>query len=241
MHDDAAMQAVPGGGNRLPFRLGWPGVTCRPLRLAGGGRRIMRHWASAVLLACATHAWAGWTPLPPWQRIEDIANARCAACHGARVGDANALFPKLAGQNAGYLFRQIENFRTGIRSGPVMYYQLSDLTAENVAALANYFSGLSRSPARSGQSRLEAEGKKIFDRGTPASGAAACAQCHGADGRGSGAMPNLAGQHADYVADQLRRFQEGTRVAGQTPEHPVADALTEEEILAVTRYIATMP
>lgn len=197
--------------------------------------------ATMFALACATHALAGWTPLPPWQRIEDVANARCATCHGAGGVGANPLFPKLAGQNADYLFRQIENFRSGVRTGPVMYYQLSDLTSEDVAALARHYSGLSRPPPVSGQSRLEAAGKKIFGEGIPARGTAACAQCHGDGGRGGGTMPRLAGQHADYVADQLRRFQEGTRVAGQTPEHPVADDLTDDEILAVTRYIATLP
>ena len=154
---------------------------------------------------------------------------------------ANPVFPKLAGQNADYLFRQMQNFRSGLRKGPVMYYQLSDLTSENVAALAKYFSALPRPAAASVQSRLEAVGEEIFGRGIEDRGMPACARCHGNDGRGTGVMPRLAAQHAGYIAAQLRRFQEGTRVAGQTPEHPVADALSDEETLAVSRYIATLP
>ncbi len=83
--------------------------------------------------------------------------------------------------------------------------------------------------------------RENFGEGIPVRGTAARAQCHGVEGRGDGTMPRLAGRHADYVADQRRRFQEGTRGAGQTPEHPVADDLTDNEILAVTRYIATLP
>jgi cytochrome c553 len=205
------------------------------------GNRFVRLMAAMVASACASHAFAGWTPLPPWQGIEDVANARCNVCHSAGGVGANPLFPKLAGQNADYLFRQMQNFRNGIRKGPVMYYQLSDLATEDVMALAKHYAGLSRPSAMSGQSRLEAVGEKIFGRGVLDRGTAACAHCHGIDGRGGGVMPRLAAQHAGYVSEQLRRFQQGTRVAGQTPEHPVADALSEEEILAVSTYIATLP
>lgn len=54
-----------------------------------------------------------------------------------------------------------------------------------------------------------------------------CAACHGADGRGTApSNPNLAGQHADYIATQLAAFKSGARpspimqgmAAGLTPE-----------------------
>lgn len=203
--------------------------------------KLVRRMAAMAVIAFATAASAGWTPLPPWQQIEDIANRRCNSCHGGGGVGTNPLFPKLAGQNADYLFRQMQNFRSGLRKGSVMYYQLSDLTTENVAALAKYYSVLPRLAAASGQSRLEAVGQEIFGRGIEDRHMPACARCHGVDGRGSGVMPSLAAQHAGYISAQLRRFQEGTRVAGQTPEHPVADALTDDEILAVSLYIATLP
>ena len=42
---------------------------------------------------------------------------------------------------------------------------------------------------------------------------ALCAACHGNDGRGRAALaaPRLAGQHATYLADQLRGYRQGTR------------------------------
>jgi cytochrome c553 len=208
---------------------------------ANSSAKLLSRMAAVAVISFATAASAGWTPLPPWQQIEDIANRRCNSCHGAGGVGTNPLFPKLAGQNADYLSRQMQNFRSGLRKGPVMYYQLSDLTTENVAALAKYYSALPRPAVLSGQNRLEAVGKEIFGRGIEDRGMPACARCHGDDGRGSGVMPRLAAQHASYIAAQLQHFQEGTRAAGQTPEHPVADALSDEETLAVSRYIATLP
>ena len=208
---------------------------------SGTCAQLVRLMVVMGVIASSFDVFAGWTPFPPWQRIEELANTRCNVCHGLGGVGANPFFPKLAGQNAGYLFRQMQNFRSGIRKGPVMSYQLSDLQTEQVAELAKHFAGLSRPPVVPGQNRLEAVGEKIFGQGISERGTEACAGCHGVDGRGGGDMPRLATQHAGYVADQLRRFQEGTRVGGQTPEHPVADALTEEEILAVSIYIQALP
>lgn len=68
-------------------------------------------------------------------------------------------------------------------------------------------------------------------KGDPAKGqalAGACAACHGMDGNSAVSVnPNLAGQHADYIAKQLANFKAGTRAnaimagmaAGLTPEN----------------------
>lgn len=68
-------------------------------------------------------------------------------------------------------------------------------------------------------------------KGDPAKGqalAGACAACHGIDGNSAVSVnPNLAGQHADYIAKQLAEFKAGTRAnaimagmaAGLTPEN----------------------
>jgi cytochrome c553 len=74
----------------------------------------------------------------------------------------------------------------------------------------------------------------------PPSGMKGCAECHGDDGRGSDATPRLAGQHATYLADQMNRFRNGKRLAGQTPEHPRVPHLTDQEVTALSHYLSTL-
>lgn len=71
-------------------------------------------------------------------------------------------------------------------------------------------------------------------------GAVACARCHGFDGEsdGSGAFPRLDGQSAQYLADQLRRFASGDRQNALM--QPIAKALKDDEINAVSQYYASV-
>ena len=200
----------------------------------------MSEWHKALLLALMTAlpAWAGWTPLPSWQYIEEVATQRCGVCHGADGQGNNPMFPKLAGQNAGYLELHMLSFQRGTRSGAVMFYQLSDLSAQDIAALARHFAGIKRRPAQVSATVSEA-GSRLYLQ--PASNnATACAECHGGDGRGSDTMPRLAGQHADYLANQLNRFRSGKRQAGQTPEHPRAAHLSDDEVITLSKYLSTL-
>lgn len=85
------------------------------------------------------------------------------------------------------------------------------------------------------------EGKQIFATGGAQPGATACVACHGADGLGLAAagFPRLAGLSAAYLRKQLEDFREGTRV--NPVMQPLAKALTDAEIGAVTEMLAAMP
>lgn len=63
-----------------------------------------------------------------------------------------------------------------------------------------------------------------------------CTNCHGTDGRSSGAMPSLAGLPAPYVAEQMRLFREGKRPA--TIMHQLAKGYTDEQIVMLAEYFA---
>lgn len=66
--------------------------------------------------------------------------------------------------------------------------------------------------------------------------AASCAICHGTSGVNAGGMPNLAGQHKDYLVRQLHDFRDGKRPA--TIMHQISKGLTEAQIDAVAGYWA---
>jgi len=80
---------------------------------------------------------------------------------------------------------------------------------------------------------------RIVAEGT-ASGAVACARCHGFDGAsdGSGAFPRLDGQSAQYLAEQLRHFASGAR--RNALMEPIAKGLKDDEIEAVSQYYASL-
>ena len=66
-----------------------------------------------------------------------------------------------------------------------------------------------------------------------------CVRCHGRDGRGRGAIPNIAGLEADYIYNALRAFADGSRPSGFM--QPVASELTESATRRLAEYYAALP
>lgn len=61
----------------------------------------------------------------------------CSACHGVDGNSVNPLWPKLAGQHAAYMTKQMKAFRSGERKDPVMApmaMPLSDADIEDISA-----------------------------------------------------------------------------------------------------------
>jgi cytochrome c553 len=65
----------------------------------------------------------------------------CAACHGAKAEGA-ADFPRLAGQHAKYVVKQINYIQSLVRAAPVMHGIVKDLTPAEIQALAAYVQSL---------------------------------------------------------------------------------------------------
>ncbi|KAF0866161.1 cytochrome c [Pseudomonas sp. LD120] len=91
------------------------------------------------------------------------------------------------------------------------------------------------------QTAQAVDGRTIFTQGGAQPGATACLACHGADGMGlaPAGFPRLAGLSAEYLSKQLHDFRSGARV--NPVMQPLAKALSEDEISAVTRTLAAMP
>ena len=69
--------------------------------------------------------------------------------------------------------------------------------------------------------------------------AANCANCHGTQGRGAGAMPSIAGQNKEYLAEQMRAFRDGRRPA--TVMHQLAKGYTDAQINLIAEHFARQP
>jgi cytochrome c553 len=177
------------------------------------------------------------------QTAEDTAIGVCGTCHGPDGNSINPMFPRLAGQHAGYIVRQLKFFKDEARADPYaiayMWGMASGLSDDTIDALAQYYARQKTGPGKSHDPTTVARGRDIFEHGIPAQGVPACAACHGPDALGSDAYPRLAGQHAEYILKQLRSFQSNMRNIAIM--HGVAQNLRTPEMQAVADYLESLP
>lgn len=198
--------------------------------------RLALKWMMAVLAVVATCSAA--SAATSSKRINDIVNTRCSTCHGPTGQSSNAEFPKLAGQNADYLIRQMFNFKSRARKSNEMEKEMAGLSGNDIEELANYFSLQQLIPVPRQDKALIEAGRSFYMAGDPNRGISACAVCHGPKARGGKLLPRLAGQHAKYLELQLRHFLEQSRTTDQTLMHSVASKMTDDEILAVSYFLS---
>ncbi|MGR6034953.1 MAG: c-type cytochrome [Candidatus Nitrosoglobus sp.] len=148
----------------------------------------------------------------------DKGAAPCVNCHGVDGTAQTATgIPQLAGLNAAYLLKQLNDFASGARSNSVMAPIATALSAGERQALATYYSQLPLSAAlaipNDDSSILTNDvGGILATRGRWSANIPACEQCHGPGGVGVGAhFPPLAGQPPTYLAAQLKAWKQGLR------------------------------
>ncbi|MBS1143308.1 MAG: cytochrome c4 [Proteobacteria bacterium] len=173
-------------------------------------------------------------------RAEEIVSGRCFLCHGMEGESASPVFPRLAGQHADYIAKQLGDFKSGKRNSDTMKPQAEELTPAEMKALGAFFQAKSVGPRPAKDPELLAVGKFVFNRGNQFSGLPACSACHGAKGLGTPQLPRLAGQHPRYIEDQLKQFNKRERTNDNAVMHTVASKLSELETHAVAEYIATL-
>ncbi|MFW5954763.1 MAG: c-type cytochrome [Guyparkeria sp.] len=163
----------------------------------------------------------------------------CAACHGDNGNSNNPAFPSVAGQPADYLATQLRAYRDGDRENNVMAPQAADLSDEQIRDIAAYYAAQERKVADPADEGSDL-GSKLYHHGRD--GVAACAACHGAEGRGNqpAGFPAMRGLSADYTAQSLKDYRREARKGGKAEVmYPVATDLSDEEIEALAAHIAT--
>lgn len=171
-------------------------------------------------------------------RADEIVQGKCFLCHGAAGESSSPVFPRLAGQNAAYVARQLADYKSGRRRSSTMQPMVEDLSAADMQALGDWFSSRPTQVHPVADADLAGVGKFVYFRGNPYSGVAACATCHGADGHGSATLPRLAGQHAQYTENQIKLFDKRERTNDNAVMHGIASKLSELEIKAVAAYLS---
>jgi len=176
------------------------------------------------------------------------AYATCAACHGPDGAGVPALnAPAIAGQEAWYLVRQLQNFKAGIRGAhaddaygaqmaPMAQMLATDADIGNTAA---YVASMPPQPVTHTEGGDAAAGQASYS---------ACAACHGPDGQGVEAMnaPSLTLQQDWYVVRQLQNFKAGVRGAHSGDMYgmqmaPMALMLADDAAMKnIAAYLATL-
>ncbi len=204
--------------------------------------RIHLAAVAAVLALCAIGSARADTESDAQQRAQKLAVETCSACHGAGGISTSPTFPILASQNRDYLVAQLTAFREHTRGEPAahdfMFGMARSLDDATIHALAHFFSEQKPASGRPGDPALIARGKKIFSEGDSAHGVIACSLCHGPDAHGNGAIPRLAGQHADYVVKQLLVIQNALRSVPAM--HGLVQSLKPQDMQAIAEYVRSL-
>lgn len=178
-------------------------------------------------------------------KAKSIAGQVCAACHSADGNSTASVNPKLAGQHAEYLNKQLHDFKPQegkkpARASAIMAGMAATLSEADMKGVAAFYAGQALTPATASDKALATLGQKIWRGGVAATGVPACAACHGPTGAGMAAQfPRLAGQFAEYTLAQLKAFREGARAndpAGMM--RGVTARMTDREMRAVAEYAA---
>lgn len=195
----------------------------------------------------------------------------CSRCHGTGGrGRGDGAFPSLAGQRPAYLRAALEAYARGERASGIMGPVAAALGEESIAGLARWFASLpapgggrvpedapappAATPTGAGTPRRAAvgsppdpgaieRGRAIAERGIPARKVPSCADCHGpAEGSRNPRYPLLAGQHADYLVQQLLLFADGRRGGSSYASimQAVAGRLAPEDMKDVALYYGSL-
>jgi cytochrome c553 len=169
------------------------------------------------------------------QSIEEKAQV-CAACHGENGVPPEQSFPVPAiwGQNMGYLFFQLRDFKSGARKNDQMTAVAEALESADLMLLAQYFS---KKPWPNLEQPHRADGVAALMRRVKDS--AVCGSCHLEGFKGDNMQPRLAGQVRAYLERTMTDF--GTGARGNNPGMTgFMKGLTEPEIAAMAAWLAGM-
>ena len=162
--------------------------------------------------------------------------AACQPCHGG--AQTAPTFPKLDGQHAAYLEKQLREYKSGKRKSDVMAPLIAALKKGQISGMAAHFAGQTPAGGAVENQELASRGRTLYEEGNRASGVPACVGCHLPNGTGAERYPRLAGQRQAYTVQQLTDFKSGKRSNDRAHVmRAIAGRLTDDEMRAVAEYV----
>lgn len=166
----------------------------------------------------------------------------CVACHGpSGAGVPDGTVPRIAGQHFSVIVGQLVDYRHDKRWDPRMEHFADSHHLSNAQALADvaaYVSQLQTQPddvLGVGSGELTSQGAQIYAR--------ACASCHGPDAQGNAReqIPQLAGQHFEYLRRQIYDAVDGRRPNFSREHIRLLARLEHDDIAAVCDFLSRTP
>jgi cytochrome c553 len=165
------------------------------------------------------------------ESIEDKVQI-CAGCHGADGKPVDKSFPVIWGQQQGYLYIQLRDFKRGDRKNEIMQPIAASMERDDMLAIAAYFSqkpwpdlGEPSAP------------KPVADRAIRANGSVGCTGCHLDHFQGDGTVPRLAGMSREYMTKTIDDFR--SRARGNNPGmSDLMLATSPDDLAALEQYLA---
>jgi cytochrome c553 len=165
------------------------------------------------------------------QPIEQKAQL-CAACHGESGVPQQKTTPVIWGQQLGYLYVELRDYKSGARKNDQMSAVAASLERDDMMALAQYFS--QKPWPNLGQPRAS---EAAAAQALRATSSVVCTSCHQEGYKGEGTQPRLAGQQKDYLAQTMLDFRDGKR--GNNPGmSDLMKSISESDIAVIAEYLA---
>jgi cytochrome c553 len=156
----------------------------------------------------------------------------CVACHGENGKPVDKTIPTIWGQQQGYLYIQLRDFKRGDRKNDIMQPIASEMTRDDMLAVAEYFSN--KPWPDLGQ---PAASKEVANRALRANSSVGCTGCHLDQFQGTGTVPRLTGMSREYLEKTIADFR--SRARGNNPGmSDLMLAATPDDLAALTEYLA---
>ncbi len=190
---------------------------------------------AACRKACGLAMLTAALALPPAsvaaQSVEQKAQL-CSACHGDNGIPQQKSTPVIWGQELGYLYVELRDFKSGARKNDQMAAVVASLENDELLGLAQYFSqkpwpNLGQPPAP----------QAVAAQALRATTSVVCTSCHQEGYQGEGTQPRLAGQQNDYLAQTMSDFRDGKR--GNNPGmSDLMKSIAQSDLPAIAEYLA---
>ncbi|MBS0253289.1 MAG: cytochrome c4 [Proteobacteria bacterium] len=167
---------------------------------------------------------------------DDIADKiqLCSGCHGESGIPQQKTTPVIWGQNQGYIYVQLRDFKAGARKNDQMSAIAADLSKDDMKALAAHFSGLKwpnlQQPSPS---------KDVTKHALTVIGSIGCTSCHLEQYQGNSTTPRLAGQQAAYLLKTMTDFRDHSR-ANNPGMSDLMNAAQPADLDPIAQYLASL-
>ena len=167
------------------------------------------------------------------QTIEQKA-AVCKACHLTGTLQSSSVTPNIWGQNGGYIYNQLRDFKSGARNAPedaAMRGFVATMSDADMLEIAKY---ASTQP----WPKVEpiSTDTALLKKGAYATALGGCVGCHFNDWKGFSANPRIGDQSTAYLAATIRQFRSGAR-ANSPGMSDIVRTFDEADIDAVAAYL----